>query len=200
MISAEDKAWELLLRRSPADVARCALTHADEPSGAFHLATLGTELKLDSSRKTIEPAAPGAGLMKQIGHFWRLTALWYLSSAQDLPLAGRLVAPQELNPGLAFFQGSHTLPLQRLADRFDGRTEDFLQAAGRLGGQRAEYGDAATVIPVFPRIPVTLILWHADEEFPARAQLLFDASVTNHLPVDAVWSAAMMTVLALMNG
>lgn len=200
MISAEDKAWEMLLRRSPADVARCALARADESSGAFHVVTLGTELTLDARRKTIEPADPAAGLMKQIGHFWSLTALWYLASSQDLPLAGRLVAPQELKAGFAFFQGSHTLPLQRLADRFDGRMEEFQQAAGRLGGQRAEYGDASALIPVFPRIPVTVILWHADEEFPARAQLLFDASVANHLPVDAVWSAAMMTALALMSG
>jgi hypothetical protein len=49
-----------------------------------------------------------------------------------------------------------------------------------------------------PRIPVTLILWLSDEEFPARADLLFDSTCEIHLPLDILWSIAMMTILVFL--
>jgi hypothetical protein len=37
-----------------------------------------------------------------------------------------------------------------------------------------------------------------DEEFTARADLLFDSSSEMQAPLDILWSVAMMTVLAMM--
>jgi hypothetical protein len=49
-----------------------------------------------------------------------------------------------------------------------------------------------------PRVPVTLILWFGDEEFPARADLLFDSSVELQAPLDIAWSAAMLSALVML--
>ncbi len=49
-----------------------------------------------------------------------------------------------------------------------------------------------------PKIPVTLILWLQDEEFPARADLLFDSSCELHVPIDIIWSIAMMSTLVML--
>jgi hypothetical protein len=43
-----------------------------------------------------------------------------------------------------------------------------------------------------------LSLWIADEEFPARADLLLDSSCDFQLPPDITWSIAMMTVLVMV--
>ncbi|KAF0183982.1 MAG: hypothetical protein FD164_579 [Nitrospirae bacterium] len=197
--SGEDRACELLFRRSQEDIVRCAEVHAEPFTEEYRFCSLGAYLRINPRRKTFEAEdAHGAELIKKISPFWRLTSFWYLASAQDLPLTGRLISPQEIKAGLAFFQGSHALPLQQLADHYRNSPEVFLGAAHRLGGAKQNYGDAAMQIPAYPRIPVTIILWCADEEFPARAALLFDASAPNHLPVDALWSAAMMTLLALL--
>jgi len=32
-----------------------------------------------------------------------------------------------------------------------------------------------------------MVLWGADEEFPARLSCLFDASIEQHLPLDAIY-------------
>jgi hypothetical protein len=50
----------------------------------------------------------------------------------------------------------------------------------------------------FPRVPVTLILWGADEEFSARAGMFFDVTCEQHLPMDVIWSTAMTSVLILL--
>ncbi len=47
-------------------------------------------------------------------------------------------------------------------------------------------------------MPVTLILWLGDEEFPPRADLLLDSSCEIHLPLDIIWSVAMLTVLMML--
>ena len=45
---------------------------------------------------------------------------------------------------------------------------------------------------------MTLILWAPDEEFPARADMFFDATCEQHLPMDVIWSTAMTTALIML--
>jgi len=46
-------------------------------------------------------------------------------------------------------------------------------------------------------VPVTIILWVEDDEFPARADMFFDATCEQHLPTDVIWSTAMTSVLIM---
>ncbi|MBI3593004.1 MAG: DUF3786 domain-containing protein, partial [Nitrospirae bacterium] len=46
--------------------------------------------------------------------------------------------------------------------------------------------------------PVALILWAADEEFPSRVDLLFDSTCELQLPLDIIWSIAMMSLLLML--
>jgi len=56
-----------------------------------------------------------------------------------------------------------------------------------------DMGDFAVTIPVFPRVPVTLVFWKQDEEFEARLTILFDRTVIRYLPTeDIVLSTQMM--------
>ena len=47
-------------------------------------------------------------------------------------------------------------------------------------------------------MPITLIFWQEDEEFPARSYLLFDETCEQHLPPDILWSVAMMCALVML--
>jgi len=42
--------------------------------------------------------------------------------------------------------------------------------------------------------PIILIIWSGDEEFPSKASLLLDENCSSHMPVDIIWSIAMMTM------
>jgi len=66
--------------------------------------------------------------------------------------------------------------------------EAFLSAGRRLEGEVRDLGDAAICLPVLPRVPVTLILWEKDDEFPAEITVNFDSTVSSHLPLDIIWA------------
>ena len=47
-------------------------------------------------------------------------------------------------------------------------------------------GDVGVKIQALPFVPLALVLWRGDAEFPAAGNLLFDDSVTEHLPVEDI--------------
>jgi len=50
-----------------------------------------------------------------------------------------------------------------------------------------------------PRVPVTLVLWLRDEEFPPRMDLLFDSTCDLQISLsDIIWSIAMMFCLVML--
>jgi hypothetical protein len=57
-----------------------------------------------------------------------------------------------------------------------------------LGGIHAEHGDASIRFLPFPEIPVTYVLWRADDEFPASVSVLFDASIGRWLALDMIFT------------
>ncbi|GAB4483586.1 MAG: hypothetical protein OHK006_05080 [Thermodesulfovibrionales bacterium] len=196
IISGEDKAWEILAGLSPQDVCRRSGALFDEGKGAYRLDSFGKTVLIDPLKKTMAADDPSARiLLTRLVYFYRLSALWYLVKSVETAPSGKLVKPGSLPGGDMFFKGSHVLPLGMLANRYAEDREGFCSKARELAGKQAAYGDAAFEIPVFPRIPVTLILWLRDDEWDARADVLFDSTVTAHLPIDIIWSIAMMSIL-----
>jgi len=118
--------------------------------------------------------------------------------AQDIPSSGSLIHPRELDGGLIFTQGSHILPLDKLALKYQEDMEGFMNRGKTLGGEFRKFGDSSIMLYPFPRVPVLLVLWLKEEEYPARAQLLFDATCPHHLPTDIIWSTAMMSITVML--
>jgi hypothetical protein len=92
------------------------------------------------------------------------------------------------------------LPLEPIAARFSNDPTGFLAHATRYNGQPRQFGDAAVELLPLPRVPLTVILWEADDEFDARAYMLFDEVCELQLPADILWSAAMMTAITMFKG
>ena len=90
------------------------------------------------------------------------------------------------------------LPLDKLAERYGNDKAGFIEKGKKLNGNLMNYGDASVELLPLPGIPVTLILWLSDDEFPARADLLFDSTCEQRLPLDILWSIAMMSVLVIL--
>jgi hypothetical protein len=200
-MQGEDRAWELLAGLDPQDVCGRALADFDPVAGAYVLSVFGLPVTVAPERRTIGGSCPDCDLiLKKMAYFSRLSILHYLIGAQALPPAGQLVKPAELKVGLLYFTGSHVLPLDALAARYGRDAAGFLSQGLRFGGQRRSYGDAAVELLPFPRLSVTLVLWRADDEFAARADLMFDATCERHVPADILWSIAMLSVKVMLQG
>ena len=197
-MEGEQRGWDLLASFEPDDVCERAGVVRDEV-GNFVVPVFGTPIVVDPVGRSITGSSPEAAfVLTKTAYFSRLSILFYLAGAKNVPLRGRLVGPAELKAGQFFAGGSHQLPLDRIATRFGDDPDGFLAQAAALAGIRREYGDAAVELWPLPRVPVTLILWQRDEEFPARSYLLFDETCELHLPADIVWSVAMMCVLVML--
>lgn len=50
------------------------------------------------------------------------------------------------------------------------------------GGKPIELGNYGFIFRFFPRLPVALIHWEGDDEFPAYSKVLYDVSASNYMP------------------
>ncbi len=195
----EEKAWELLENRKPEEVCRAAEVSWNESLQSYRVISFGIEFHVSLANKTIMSSSPGSELLLgKLAYFFKLSLLWYLVAAKELACTGRLVKLEAMKGGEIFTKGSHVLPLEPLARKFGKDKEAFLQKGTELGGLSEKLGDAALQLFPLPRIPVVLTLWLEDEEFPARADLLFDSTCGLQVSTDIIWSIAMMTVLVML--
>jgi hypothetical protein len=199
MSSGEQKAWETLGTREPHSVCTRALADFQSDSGIYTLKSYGVDISISLQDKKIFTNSPeGAILLQRLGYFSQHSILWYLINAKDIPLSGELIKPVNLKGGQLFFRGTHELPLKRVAEQYTDNITQFLARGKQLHGEPLKYGDASVRLLPFPRIPIIVILWRADEEFPARADLLLDSTCELHMPLDIIWSTAMMSLLIML--
>jgi hypothetical protein len=199
MSSGEEKAWNILRNLKPAGVCRNAMVSFDDATGIYLLKSFGMDLSVAPENMSIYSEAPYADLLlNRLGYFSKLSIPVYLTSAMDIPPTGRLVQPVNVKGGNIFFRGTHVLPLDKLALKYGKDKEGFLKRGADLGGMQMKYGDASVKLFPFPRLPVVIILWQEDDEFPPRADILFDSTCEFHLALDILWSTAMECLLIMM--
>ena len=198
--SGENKAWEILATLDPNDVCKAAAVSYDPASGSYQVKSFGMDFHVSPGEKTIISHDPASGvLLQRLGDFFRLSILWYLVNAKNVPCAGRLVKLQNIRGGDIFTKGSHVLPLDKVAQKYGSNKDGFVEKGKNLGGEiLKEFGDVSVRLLPFPRLPVIVTLWTADEEFPTRVDLMLDSTCELQLPTDIIWSIAMMTVLIML--
>ena len=175
--------------------AQCRFEPNDQ-SGKFIIIFLNRTYIIDLEKKQIhlEDASPDqpAGFIEQ------LSILAYLIGAKDIPLQNKLVKAETLASGEFFFRGPHEMPTDQLAGTFGEHPEKLYLAAKPFKPTRCEYGDASIEIFILPRLPVTIVIWRSDDEFEARASILFDQSAGDQLALDALGTAVNLTVSSLI--
>jgi len=110
--------------------------------------------------------------------------LHHLLAADGAPTAGQWIAFRDLPNGLFYARAFADRAENHLAERLGSSIAAFREASLRLGGQPLPMADASYVFQALPRVPVSALLWAGDDEFPARARILFDASAGHYLPTE----------------
>ena len=198
-IGGEAKAWDTLAGLRPRDVCSSAGASYDPLSRSYTLRSFGIDFTVSPEVREITSGDARSMLfLDRYKDFFRLSVLYYLTSAKDIPATGRLIRPLDVKGGQRFFSGTHVLPLDQIADRFGQDKVSFVAQGLKFGAEIAAFGDAAVRLYPLPRVPVTVILYVQDEEYPARATLFFDSTVDFQLSLsDIVWSVSMMATLVM---
>lgn len=171
--------WRRLRELDPEEVCRRALVEHRE--GRYLVPFLTELLQVDPVAERVREGEGEAPTDLAV------VSVVYLLEARDLPRRSQWVREVDLRGGAMFFQGPHALKVEPLERRFGGDPQGFLEAGRRWGGLPRPFGDAAFEVRALPRVPLVYVLWAADEEFPARVRVLFDATADQQLPLDALW-------------
>jgi hypothetical protein len=113
--------------------------------------------------------------------------LYYLREADGTPMAERWIGYRELPGGSFYSQAFQGYSGDRLARIYGERPEVYTKAAQTLGGipLTALPGVAYAFLPL-PRIRLATILYPGDEEFQARASVLFEAAASHYMTTDGL--------------
>ncbi|MBW8040293.1 MAG: DUF3786 domain-containing protein [Planctomycetes bacterium] len=195
---AHEGLWQQLDRLDPQETAQRAKCQYLTDPPRYVITLLKTEYAVNLSDKQIF-STQTSGQPKPAAFLEQLCLLAYLINAQDLPLADKFVGPEKLPSGQFFFRGLHSLPTERLEETFGNSPERLYDVSERFDAKRCEFGDASIELYVLPRIPLKIVIWRSDDEFDARASILFDQTAGTHLPLDALGTLVNLAVEALVS-
>ena len=124
--------------------------------------------------------------------------LHYLIGASGAPLSRTWITFREIPSGEFYYSAFVKRAKDPLVQTFGKNPGLFVDLGTRMGGTKGEEGDASLCFQVFPRIPVCLILWAGDDEFPPEGNLLFDGSISQYLSAEDIAVLSGMIVYPLI--
>jgi hypothetical protein len=120
--------------------------------------------------------------------------LHYLNLTHDIEISEDWIAYQEVPDGKFYLDAFIRRAKNPMVQGFGNNPELLVKLATEIyGATPLEQGDVAVRIQALPLVPVVLILWKGDDEFPPEGTILFDRSVSQVLSAeDIAWLAGMI--------
>ncbi len=140
----------------------------------------------------IEFLAPQDG--KEIPIQEQVLILHYLLGCPGSKFEGEWIAYQEIPDGRFYLDAFVRRAKEPMLKAFGERPELLVDLAERLYDAKPfDQGDCSVVVQAFPKVPVALVIWRGDEEFPPDGNILFDRSISEILSAeDVAWLAGMI--------
>lgn len=114
------------------------------------------------------------------------TLFWYASAAAGI--TGEWIPFRELKDGSPFTAAFQNGILTPLAATFSGKEDRLEKTVEALRGKRLT--TSSFLLSAFDCIPVKLLFWDGDDEFPAQANILFDRNATDFIHIESIVTIA----------
>lgn len=183
---AYEKACAELAARNPAEMAANSGAVFDETKGLFALNYINDGYTISYPAGEVK----FADRQEEVPIPAKIVLLHYLLTAKGQPLAGQWISFKEIPGGMIYLQPFNGRVLGGFKAFFGKNANLLIRAGEKIGGLTATFGDAAITLDILPRVPVTYVIWEGDEEFPANATALFDATAQYYLPTEDLVVAA----------
>ena len=184
-------AWETLRERDPAEIASDGLLELDE-DGRVHIPFLGDRycVDLETQKVLFENGS-------DVYPFLSVLLLHYLVGVSEAPLTGEWIPFREFEGGAAYIGSFSDRSLAPLRKAFGDRPELLVTAGEPVGAEPLDMGDVGVRVPVFPKVPLAVILWRGDDEFPPEVNILFDKTANSILRTEDLAICGALTVSKL---
>jgi Domain of unknown function (DUF3786) len=130
-------------------------------------------------------------IQQQVLFLHYLYGAWSSNGAKP---TGEWVSFQEIPDGRFYMDAFQRRAKNPMVMSFGEKPELLLKVATEMyGAVPFNQGDVSVVVRALPLVPVALILWKGDEEFPAEGNILFDRSIIRILSAeDVAWLSGMV--------
>jgi hypothetical protein len=116
----------------------------------------------------------------------KILILHYFTRAAGTPLSGNFITYKELQEGINYYPTFFKRAIDPIINYFKDEPQKLLDVAKIMGGQKVEYGDTALTFNAFPRVPLTIVIWQGDKEFPPDGNIMFDSTIKDYLPTEDI--------------
>jgi hypothetical protein len=116
----------------------------------------------------------------------KILILHYFTRASGTPLSGKSITYKELPEGISYYRTYFKRAVEPVLNNFKDDPQKLVEVSQSLGGVKSGYGDTAVTINAFPRVPLTIVLWRGDTEFPPDGNIMFDSTIQEYLPTEDI--------------
>lgn len=183
---AYEKACANLTSKDPAEIAANSGVAFDEVNGLFTVKYINEIYTISYPEGEVR----FANRQEEVPMAAKVVLLHYLLTATGKPLSGQWISFKEVPGGMIYIQPFNGRVLGAFKAFFGKNAGLLIKAGEKIGGRAVKYGDAAITLDILPQVPVTYVIWEGDEEFPANATALFDATAQYYLPTEDLVVAA----------
>jgi hypothetical protein len=188
--AALEDAWQALASKDLGVQARMAGGTVED--GRIVLSTFGRRCIVDPVGRRITLDGKG---VKQLG---AILVLHYLINASQVQLSGHGISYRQLPGGNVYYPAFKARVIDVLGGMFHHDPSLLFASVTMMGAKKKEFGDASVIIPVFPKLPVTVIVWKGDTVVHGSANLLFDDTASRFLHTEDLAAVGTFVVAQLI--
>jgi len=193
-ITAYQEALKAFLNKTPEEIVIPSGARYDEAKRLYSVNYCGMHYSIEQDSGIITPSDSA----EKLNNNDETLIMQYLTQSSGIPPRGKWINFLQLPGGELHLLPFKNDALYPLAKMFGTDADAFFSVSRSFSGERIEVGDYAVLIPAFPKIPLVVALWMADDEFPAKSNILFDETAPLHLSTASLWVLGIELVIKMM--
>lgn len=183
----DSKFFQELAAQDPHDVCRRAVCTFNDSDLSYAIPLWDQHYRIYPHQRRVEA---DSGSPEKLHPYFELFLVHYLLRAKKIEPTRQWISEKDIPGGSTFFRGPHAIPTELIANRFDNDLAGFSARCRQLGGTHLDMADSAFIMQITPRIPVAVLYWRGDEEFPPESRILYDETIAGHLAADIIFALA----------
>jgi len=179
--------FQELSERDPKDVCRRASCKYDDMNELYRLSVWGDEYGIFPKQLKINCMSNNP---QSLHDYFYLFIIHYLLNSKEIEISNEWISEKDLPGGTTFFRGPHEIPTNLISLRFNNNINEFKERCEQTHGIPLNMADAAYSFKITPRIPVAVLYWRGDDDFPAESKILYDRTIAEHLASGIIYALA----------